>query len=113
MRPPQFAGEDSKRVGAGQFDIHASMRPPQFAGEDAKRMARRPRAAVCFNEAPAVRGGRYAAASAVYSAHAASMRPPQFAGEDDWFSRRGYREVVASMRPPQFAGEDYVCGCRR
>ena len=58
MRPPQFAGEDvAAEVERGQMDV-ASMRPPQFAGEDRPAPPPSRRARPCFNEAPAVRGGR-------------------------------------------------------
>ena len=60
---------------------------------------------ICFNEAPAVRGGKVLPRRRQVLPRAASMRPPQFAGERDGADREDVLVVAASMRPPQFAGE--------
>ena len=59
-----------------------------------------------FNEAPAVRGGRFEDVEAGGLGDGASMRPPQFAGEDRPAFAAFDAVFLASMRPPQFAGED-------
>ena len=88
----------------------ASMRPPQNAGEDSKRTFWVCRVRSSFNEAPAERGGRLHESSPVLERQTlASMRPPQNAGEDDRSHMpKGKAARMASMRPPQNAGEDAV-----
>ena len=49
---------------AGHGEILASMRPPQFAGESRKMARIRADWRHSFNEAPAVRGGKWAFAPA-------------------------------------------------
>ena len=83
------------------------MRPPQFAGEDSGCRSGTRGRWTYFNEAPAVRGGRYRPrAGAQQSPVATSMRPPQFAGEDVQSVDDDMLDALTSMRPPQFAGED-------
>ena len=64
MRPPQFAGEDLGGGGRGEGQRPTSMRPPQFAGEDLDGILGNETRHWNFNEAPAVRGGRFACRTA-------------------------------------------------
>ena len=82
MRPPQFAGEDSRAAYGHRTSGDASMRPPQFAGEDGELEA------------------------TVEALEAASMRPPQFAGEDAACWR------IASARGARFNEAPAVRGGR-
>ena len=59
MRPPQFAGESQAAEVCQRYEAGASMRPPQFAGESSLHYAASSNREVGFNEAPAVRGGKF------------------------------------------------------
>ena len=61
MRPPHYAGENRKSQIVRTCDIVASMRPPHYAGENAHRDPAPGLGSRCFNEAPALRGGKPAA----------------------------------------------------
>ena len=107
------------------------MRPRHYAGESGSLGAGLQASRRCFNEAPALRRGKYAGADRWTPAHKlASMRPRHYAGESggardmlgaegDRFNeapalRRGkfvgeqlpgVEQPAASMRPRHYAGE--------
>ena len=59
------------------------MRPPHYTGEDRKCRPIWIRRRRCFNEAPALHGGRRRAVCRIARAPVgASMRPPHYTGED-------------------------------
>ena len=58
-----------------------------------------------FNEAPALRGGNQGGAVRQVAAIRASMRPPHCAGEITVRDDGELYVVAASMRPPHCAGE--------
>ena len=81
------------------------MRPPQFAGEDHHYPTRRTNTTSRFNEAPAVRGGRWLGlVETAPPVPGASMRPPQFAGEDCWNWRRMRRSICSFNEAPAVRG---------
>ena len=70
-------------------------------------MGRRGRAELdCFNEAPALHGGKYARYGAPAMNDDASMRPPHYTGENVRLQHARYATVLASMRPPHYTGEN-------
>ena len=105
MRPPQNAGGFSPVRDRVRLPIRmASMRPPQNAGGFAAACATPPWSAICFNEAPAKRGGIHGSVTKSTLFNHASMRPPQNAGGflPAWYAANP--SCLASMRPPQNAG---------
>ena len=64
MRPPHYAGENVALAEGVAGVRGASMRPPHYAGENAGGLSNGSPAPGCFNEAPALRGGKHATKSA-------------------------------------------------
>ena len=58
MRPPHYAGENALEEEAAAWKEWASMRPPHYAGENTKTKMMKTEGIPCFNEAPALRGGK-------------------------------------------------------
>ena len=108
---------------------NASMRPPHYTGENLLAAWQRLAALRCFNEAPALHGGKRRCRTAARAASRASMRPPHYTGENGvgrlpWSPSPRFNEApalhggkhlpvllpvfheVASMRPPHYTGEN-------
>ena len=83
MRPPQNAGENTRRLRTPPVEPRGFNEAPAECGGKPVWHDGREGDAACFNEAPAECGGK--PARALYDAYvtwAASMRPPQNAGEN-------------------------------
>ena len=86
MRPPHYAGENSKWQDNETAQPRASMRPPHYAGENKEAL------------------------QTVWLLQLASMRPPHYAGENIVKAAKANAKLLASMRPPHYAGENSGAG---
>ena len=64
----------------------------------------------CFNEAPALHGGKRGDGLTDLERIVASMRPPHYTGENGNFFEVSITEYAASMRPPHYTGENATAG---
>ena len=58
MRPPHYTGENFPCWRQQSLPVRASMRPPHYTGENVRVARQRRRRHLCFNEAPALHGGK-------------------------------------------------------
>ena len=94
-------------MAAGHRDGLASMRPPHYAGENTGRDRRKARGHRCFNEAPALRGGKLFMVIHIGGKEISFNEAPALRGGKH--AEVGELRIpifLASMRPPHYAGEN-------
>ena len=84
----------------------ASMRPPHYTGEDTGRPPSLASSPMCFNEAPALHGGRRDGGLVEDRGITGFNEAPALHGEDLGRHQRRRPNPQASMRPPHYTGED-------
>ena len=82
MRHPHYTGENDFFESNMLATDAASMRPPHYTGENRRRINPLPCGRNCFNEAPALHGGKHDLTVPKYPPTPASMRPPHYTGEN-------------------------------